>query len=111
MQREIKFKAISKLNGEWVYGYVVGREHISMGGSTLTLVDPETVGQFTGLHDFWEGDILNDGRDNYVVEKQGACFMLKHIKRSVYFYFYEFSEDSLEHVGNIHENPELLKAR
>ena len=72
MEREIKFKAKSIYNNEWVYGDLLHQAdgtHIFMGkgknGHTLCpRVDPLTVCQFTGLKDcegneIWEGDIIS----------------------------------------------------
>ena len=76
MKREIKFKAKSIYNGEWVYGDLLHQAdgtHIFMGkgenGHTLCpRVDPSTVCQFTGMKDsegneIWEGDLVNERYD------------------------------------------------
>lgn len=93
MEREIKFKAKSIYNNEWVYGDLLHQAdgtHIFMGkgknGHTLCpRVDPLTVCQFTGLKDcdgkeIWEGDMLsnvtNDSPDGIVVFKYGAFSLL-----------------------------------
>lgn len=73
MKREIKFKAKSIYNGEWVYGDLLHQAdgtHIFMGkgesGHTLCpRVDPSTVCQFTGLKDckgneLYEHDVIKN---------------------------------------------------
>lgn len=100
MKREIKFKAKSIYNNEWVYGDLLHQAdgtHIFMGkgGNGHTLcprVDPSTVCQFTGLKDekgneIWEGDLVNERYDiasidnlyEVVYIEEEGCFAFKDI--------------------------------
>lgn len=97
MKREIKFKAKSIYNGEWVYGDLLHQAdgtHIFMGkgenGHTLCpRVDPSTICQFTGLKDMngvevyendivkavdWEETICNVEYKDYGFCLCGECF-------------------------------------
>lgn len=55
MNREIKFRGKRLDNGEWVYGdllHLVDGVYISNdNGNNMAQVDPDTVGQYTGLKD------------------------------------------------------------
>ena len=133
--REILFRGKRKDNGEWVQGdYTKGfrnpntaqlEDLIYMFSGKpgewefdYALVIPETVGQFTGLTDkngtkIFEGDIVKHdfGADQigvqYAVIKYNsyyASFMVEAL------YDWMFCEkDEYEVIGNIHDNPELLK--
>lgn len=98
-------------------------------------VIPETVGQFTGLTDkngvrIFEGDILDVSSDvayggvavhrlgYFVVEFHNGCFMksalddpqlsfFDNAKRKGLYHF--ISTDIHKIVGNIHDNPDILK--
>lgn len=128
--RTIKFRAQKKTNGEWVYGSLVYSNEIDAAiyfqkgnGSVKTMewayVCPETIGQFTSLRDkngrdIYEGDILSmDFEDE-------ATYLEVRFVRGVFAFLWngdlddEFPTSSPTHewavvVGNIHDNPSLIK--
>ena len=128
--REIKFRGMD-LQGRWFYGlpcHIQTDKHSakegwyisnSVGISTAYDVRPETVTQYTGLLDkngkeIYEGDIIN-GLDT------DSKFGGRYENMKVDFYNGEFGiGDNMGHlglkhlsdievIGNIYENPELLK--
>lgn len=148
MNREIKFRGQQIGNGEWVYGYLRafddGSYHITTkvernvarhidGKPFYTLygveheVDPETVGQYTGLKDrngvkIWEGDVLkainpNGEEDNLCVVKWDNLCGGYPYEPWDGFGDFEVStvgwamtmEFTFEIIGNIHNNPKLLE--
>ena len=92
-------------------------------------VTPETIGQFTGLHDkngkeIYEGDIVTFDDTPYCVNGSGyqgtvvmhnGAWCVKHYEKyfDVDFYSPLFADDFANRktiiLGNIHDNPELLK--
>ena len=81
-------------------------------------IDPETVGQFTGLTDkngkrIFEGDIVHcvSGGEQAVISwlKYSACFGLSFDGWCCGFNDYDFSPNDFKVIGNIHDNPEILK--
>ena len=145
--RETKFRGNRLDNEQWFYGSLVYGFSEASGykgiGAYLTAyepennsfttyeIDPQTVGQYTGLKgkngvEIYEGDIVLSKRFDIIDIKDGknetkfptkkcivswsdetAGFYLKGIKGSL--------EDCLDNrmkleiIGNIHENPELIK--
>lgn len=137
--REIKFRGKRKDTNEWMYGnhYGAGRESLESFWMAVSdeLIDRETVGQFTGLHDstrtkefpngkeIYEGSIVNFKYEpklygvprsfNGVVEWDtcNPTFVIKEIsgKGRTEYDFIICDLVTLTVIGNIHENPELLK--
>lgn len=130
MTREIKFRGKRLDNGEWITGsetYIHDGDGVWMSDETTDVVkvDPETVGQFTGLEDkngknVYEGDILgSEGRVIGWVKGgvRGYCYDVVYINHpagesnwplySTVKYDYP---EQIEVIGNIHDNPEILEA-
>lgn len=127
--RPIKFRA-KNINGVWYYGCLVYSNELGAaiyfqtGNGSVKVMDwvyvtPETVGQFTGLLDkngneIYEGDILRFGNS-----PSGVCEVKWNESIAafcIYFYFKgEIGSRPLGGcvefaiIGNIHDNPELLK--
>lgn len=131
--RQIKFRGKDSNTGEWVYGSLV----LPIGGTPRIYVqdvktegvaaffaydvEESTVGQFTGLLDkngnkIYEGDIVVrhyiEGDVTYICkyEEEYACFaFVTNIEYGDYNYFQKMDSPKLQIIGNIHDNPEILK--
>ena len=118
--RTIKFrgKSIEGHNiGEWVFGDLHIRSafpHIHTDVGARCKIDPNTIGEFTGLTDkngneIYEGDIYRYDNPDSINELSycaGGGFAGFDLTPAIH------SENRLldvEVIGNIHDNPELLK--
>ena len=133
MNREIKFRGKDFLKEEWVYGDLVKTKNFVAIKKTNgdyfhpTQVLPNTVGQYTGLKDkdgreIYEGDILQyigKRKDNMkkvyrrkVVFHEGMFALLSKELPAYSALNYHYMEDGRfvwSVIGNIHDNPELIK--
>lgn len=126
--RTIEFRGKRVDNGEWVYGYVdatMYKDIVVIHTETGTfVVNPETVGQFTGLHDdfgveIFEGDItrctnlMEQGLCDKMIceivyDEDLACFELKAEDRQRCLCT-SILDIGISVIGNIHDNPELME--
>lgn len=143
MDKEVIFRGKLSHSGEWVFGsllkigshYHIVTEsdmyedghHICQESDTPTWVDPDTVGQFTGMKDrhgkkVFEGDIVEVYdftsvyaskyrgvvkmyRGSWCVEYEDTIFdMIAHPR----LFFDDFADRKTEVIGNVYDNSELL---
>ena len=129
MKREILFRGARVCDGHFVNGSLVevngecdsneSVPHIviSYGPDTFDWfeVEPETVGQYTGIDDregekIFEGDIFKIGAENniYTVRFDYGCFLAYEDDVQVGI-LAELSTMFIKKIGNIYDNKELLK--
>lgn len=126
--RTIKFRGKDRWSEEWHYGNlrvdeIFGRTYIFTPTLACLEVEPVTIGQFTGLFDkngdkIYEGDILRFGNS-----PSGVCEVKWNESIAAFcirFYFegeigsrplgeWVECEKNIAIIGNIHDNPDILK--
>lgn len=128
--RTIKFRGKSKKTGEWLYGSLLQRFDCDFiytddcnGLFIENEVDTKTIGQFTGLCDkngkeIYEGDILRLANSpSSICEVRwndsitSFCIRLSYENElgSKPLGEWAICERDIKIIGNIHDNPELLK--
>lgn len=131
--REILFRGKLKNTGEWAFGNL----NITIKGTNIITPDdtpigkygaviPETVGQYTGLTDkngtkIFEGDIVKEDDVTYngatitkggifeIKMLEGCWLVVEHKVKDAAWHFLDTFAKTVEVIGNIHDNPELLK--
>ena len=128
--RKIKFRGKSIDGKEWLYGDLVSsldeKRFVILendkGSNDICEVDPETIGQFTGLMDkngneIYEGDIVKWSNGMlYAVKFWDGMFYasIEECNEGIFGGFplhrlIEYEDGGCEIVGNIHDNTELMK--
>ena len=119
--REFLLRGKRTDNGEWITDsetYIRDGDGIWLSDENLNVVTviPETVGQYKGLTDkngvrIFEGDILKAFGYIYVImwDSIRAMFYLRDPVYRVTSDFYNYCGSDLSVIGNIHDNPDILK--
>jgi uncharacterized phage protein (TIGR01671 family) len=139
MNREILFRGKRIDSGGWIMGFLIriGElcfifEHMDESmylklrnnkrintdqvlGKRFIAVYSQTIGQFTGLTDkngvkIFEGDIIKSETDGYgYVVWDDSAFAIKSPGSEAIDWVHSSEYAKYEIVGNIHDNPELIK--
>lgn len=116
-----KFRALDAATKKWVYGYYVvldsGFELVEciweLGAKRARPIDPDTLGQFTGLTDvngveIYEGDIVKADSEygesvrDIVCWSYGSFYVANHTFKQL---------NNVKIIGNIYQNKDLLKEK
>ena len=119
--REILFRAKTVCDGDWVYGGITWnpskKEVFIHTEWDEGKVNPETVGQYTGLCDkngtkIFEGDIVNYNGSIHEVVFENRCYNARFgivvEENETWSFGMSVPPYFMEVIGNIHDNSELL---
>jgi uncharacterized phage protein (TIGR01671 family) len=122
MNGEIKFRAWDKNKNRWFTNYdtvyieddgSVYSSYPGTEGEVLTRIDVD-IQQFTGLKDkngkeIYKGDIVRAMLDFGPGGYSERIVSIQWVNPIEWYQFNYLKEDTIEIIGNIYENPELLK--
>lgn len=129
--REILFRAKRDDTGEWVYGMParqpdgaireiehLNHDKLTNGVQSIEYIEvkEETICQYTGMKDkngrkIFESDIIKCGKNLVVTwnEELSAWCLTKRGCIYSYFFVKAYKPENCEVIGDIFDNPELLK--
>lgn len=133
--RDILFRGKRLDNGEWIYGLLTIEHFVNMGvdiekaycikeipkapgvSYLWVKVNPETIGQYTGLTDkngkrIFEGDVVKYGDTIHTTvfeQRNGTAYfgLVYSAFETLPFGHYQDLKQ-IEIIGNIHDNPEFI---
>ena len=125
--RTIKFRGQTVDTKELIYGDLIQTEKdfknvveildwskVGCKPKKSLVVNPETVGQFTGLTDkngveIYEGDFLEGFKYPVTFEDGCFCATIQYDLVRCWLNSENCNLENLEVIGNVHDNPELLQ--
>lgn len=134
INREKGYHRTNYKNGAWVYGLLtrlyderfenLSAEMKNTDGVSGIEIDYRTIGQFTGLYDkngkkIFEGDIVDcwsegvNAQGTVQQRKDGLWIIYPAWQKHIMWGLCpdEYSHTTVEVIGNIHDNPELLEVK
>ena len=116
--REFLLRGKRSDNGEWITDsetYIRDGDGIWLSDENLNVVTviPETVGQYTGLTDkngikIFEGDIVDYISSDVIGNPKTGTIIVEDMTDYDTMIYLNHSEE-LQIIGNIHDNPDILK--
>ena len=116
--RAIKFRGLDE-EGQWHYGFLSWYTDVlaCINDGTDWEVNPETVGQYTGLkdadgHETYEGDIIktHESEIGIIVWENDLGGFRARLADDSFYTLTAFFASMFSVIGNVHDTPRLVEA-